>query len=114
MMNVDESDWRRFRRSVPEWRERYLQTVNEEIRSCLATSDDRTPTEAFWEIKDRVDAEAKILQACLDGHSRSNMSIHLIRMFQHGMIHEADLDGFSHELRDQVLASIEEFGTRSE
>ncbi|HHP7239060.1 hypothetical protein [Longibacter sp.] len=111
--NVDESDWRRFRRSVSEWRERYLQTVNEEI-NVLTTPGDRTPTEAFWEIKDRVDAEAKILQACLDGHSRSNMSIHLIRMLQHGMICEADLDDFSHELRDQILASIEEFGRRSE
>jgi len=113
MMNVDESDWRHFRRSVSEWRERYLQTVNEEI-NVLTTPGDRTPTEAFWDIKERVDAEAKILQACLDRHSRSNMSIHLIRMLRHGMIHEADLDGFSHELRDQVLVSIEEFGTRSE
>lgn len=107
--DVKESDWRLFRDRVPEWRERYLGTVNEEIADMLG-SDDGTPMEIFWEAKERMDEEGKILRDCLDGHSRSNMTMHLLLMYRHGLIDDADLDAFSDNLRDHILELYRTFG----
>jgi L-lactate utilization protein LutB len=107
--SVKESDWQLFRERVPEYRERYLENVNDEIASIL-TSEEATPTEIFWEAKERMDAEAQILVDCLDGHSRSNMRMHLLLMYRHGLIEEADLEEFSDELRERILLLAREFG----
>jgi hypothetical protein len=46
--------------------------------------------------------EAKILQDCLNGYSKSRMDIHILLMLRHGLMKEEDLDAFSEELREWV------------
>lgn len=104
---VKESDWQRFREHVPKWRERYLKQRNEEIARLLM-ADEGTPTDRFWDAKDQMDEEIQILVDCLDGHSRSNMRIHLLLMYRHGLIEDADLDIFSDALRERILADVSE------
>jgi hypothetical protein len=99
-----ESDWKTFRKRVPEWRERYLLRKNEEIISIL-TDESKTPTERFWDAKERIKEEAKILVDCLDVHSRSKMPWYLLLMHRHGLIQDSDLGEFSEALREQILAS---------
>jgi hypothetical protein len=99
-----ESDWKTFRKRVPEWRERYLMKRNQEIKGIL-TDERRTPTEQFWDAKDKMQKEARVLVDCLDGHSRSKMRWYLFLMHRHGLIEDADLQEFSDELREQILAS---------
>ena len=98
-----ESDWRTFRDSLVDWRERYLETTTAEIADLLQ-EDRQSPTERFWNAEKRIKKEAKILRDCLDGYSRSKMHTHLMLMYRHGMIDDADLERFSEELRDRVLA----------
>ena len=99
-----ESDWKIFRKRVPEWRERYLNVKNQEIIAVL-TDKNKTPTEQFWDAKEKMKEEARILVDCLDGHSRSKMLYYLILMYRHGLIQDVDLEEFSQELREQILAS---------
>jgi len=99
-----ESDWKIFRKRVPEWRERYLSEKNKEIISIL-TDKDKTPTEQFWNAKEKMKEEAMVLVDCLDGHSRSKMTWYLFLMYRHGLIHDADLHEFSKDLREHILAS---------
>jgi|GEM_PF-519305 len=99
---VKESDWRAFRDSLVEWRERYLEAVTEQLADLLRDGE-RTPTERFWETKERIDKEGKILRNCLDGFSRSKMEMHLDMMYQYGLIGDKDLERFSEELRDKML-----------
>ena len=106
---LKESDWKTFRRRVPQWRERYLRRKNEEVAGLL-TSTVGTPTERFWEAKEQMEAEARILVECLDGHSRSKMSWYFLLMYRHGLIGAEDLAGFSAEVREGVLAWFEEAG----
>ena len=108
-----ESDWKTFRRRVPEWRERYLTTKNKEIIGIL-TDEHKTPTEQFWDAKERMKEEARILVDCLDGHSRSKMHWYLFLMHRHGLIAEADLEEFSEELRDRILALSRGFGSHEQ
>jgi hypothetical protein len=104
--NVKESDWRAFRDSLVEWRERYLETTTQEIADVLQ-EEGASPTERFWNAKERIDEEATILRDCLDGHSRSKMDMHLVLMYRHGLIDDADLERFSDELRNWVLVWFE-------
>jgi len=96
-----EADWKRFRNMVPELRERYLESVNRELLREFSEPD-KTPTEIFWAIQERTKKEAKILRQCLDGHSRSSMSMFLMKMYAEGMITEDDLSGFSEQTRKWI------------
>jgi hypothetical protein len=99
-----ESDWKMFRKRVPEWRERYLLKKNEEIIGILK-NESKTPTERFWDAKEKMKEEAKVLVDCLDGHSRSKMEWHLLLMHRRGLIQDSDLTEFSGVLQEQILSS---------
>jgi hypothetical protein len=99
-----ESDWKTFRRLVPEWRERYLTKRNEEIIGILSDAN-RSPTEQFWDAKEKMEKEARTLTDCLDGHSRSDMSFYLLVMRRRALIGDSDLDQFSGELREHIVSA---------
>ncbi|RKX33574.1 MAG: multidrug transporter [Verrucomicrobia bacterium] len=96
-----ESDWKAFRRMVPELRERYLRKVNRELIGILH-AEGSSPTEQFWDVEERIRKESKILRDCLDGHSRSKMWMSVLLMYRYGMIGDEDLDCYSDELRDYI------------
>lgn len=97
-----ESDWKTFRKRVPEWRERYLEEQNQRLAALLVEGTN-TPTERFWNAEKEMKAEARILVDCLDGHSRSKMEMYLCLMYRHKMIGGEDLEEFSGELRERIL-----------
>lgn len=96
-----ESDWKKFRSIVDDLRERYLRKRNAQLVAELSNPE-KTPTEQFWDTFEKMKNEKKILRDCLDGHSRSNMFLHMMLMFKYGMISEKELDGFSEELQARV------------
>ena len=106
-----ETDWKSFSKHVPNWRERYLSRKNKEIVAMLENNK-KTPTEQFWDTKQFMKDEAKILTSCLDRHSRSNMTLSLQLMFRYGLIEEQDLAEFSEELREIILSINNKFGNR--
>jgi hypothetical protein len=97
-----ESDWKTFRKRVPEWRERYLVSRNREIARLLS-DESKTPTERFWEAKEQIDKDARLLVDLLDGHSRSKMERYLLAMYGKEFISDADLEEFSDALRERIL-----------
>ena len=106
-----ESDWKTFKKQVPQWRERYLNRKNREIVAILKDNE-RTPTDQFWDTKEMIAGEAKVLMDCLDGHSRSKMVMFLLLMLRHGIIEELDLSPFSEEVKGHILLLRDEFGNR--
>ena len=96
-----ESDWRAFRDMVPELRERYLAKINADLVAALS-SEAGTDTERFWDAEEKIGKEAKILQECLDDHSRSSMFRFINTMLAHGMMDTSDLDAFGEELRERI------------
>ncbi len=70
----------------------------------MLTAPDKTPTEQFWDTLERMQKEKRILQDCLDRHSRSNMFMSMMLMLRYGMLEE-DLEGFSEELQDDLSRS---------
>jgi hypothetical protein len=100
-MKPKESDWKKFRNSLDKWRERYLKRKNDEIRAILE-NDGLNETEKYWNIVDFQKRESKILRDCLDGFSRSRMSLHMALMKRFEMIYQEDLEEFSKELQEHL------------
>ena len=95
---IKETDWKLFRRRVPEWRERYLEQQNQALRALLEQPN-QTPTTIFWQVKNFADEQARVLVECFDGHSRSTMERFMITMYRYRVIARADIDEFSEELQ---------------
>lgn len=106
-----ESDWKTFRKRVPEWRERYLEEQNRRI-AALFVNGEKTPTEKFWEAEKNINAVVRILVDCLDGHTRSNMAMYLCQMYRHKMIGVEDLKEFSGEMKGRILRVVELYPVR--
>ena len=100
-MKPKESDWKKFRNSLDKWRENYLKRKNEEIRAILE-DENRSETEKFWDIVDFQKEESKVLRNCLDGYSRSKMSLHMALMKKYEMICQEDIEEFSEELQEYI------------
>ena len=100
-----ESDWKQFRDMVEFLRERYLNEQNHKLNQIL-TDSDRTATGQFWDTFEEMKKEKKVLQDCLDGHSRSQMYFSMLLMLRHGMLKEKDLKGFSEELQEQLTTHL--------
>lgn len=96
-----ESDWKTFKKIVPEIRERYLQRLNAELSEILQDQA-LTPTEQFWTLQERVREVAQILRDCFDGHSRSKLLMFLLLMRRHEILIDEDLKQFSDEIQNQI------------
>jgi hypothetical protein len=91
---------------APKLRERYLAEKNARIVAML-THPKKTETERFWDALEVMEREAKILQQCLDGHSRSSMQRFMFSMIGAGMLKKEDMAVFSEELRAQVAFAFD-------
>jgi len=85
-----ESDWKHFREMVPKLRERYLAERNARLVALL-TDPKKNETERFWDAMEVMEREAKVLQKCLDGHSRSKMWLFMLSMISVGMLKKEDM-----------------------
>lgn len=100
-----ESDWKQFRDMVEFLKERYLKETNLKLNQIL-TDSKRTATDQFWDTFEEMKKEKKILQDCLDRHSRSQMYLSMLLMLRYGMLKKEDLKGFSEELQEQLITHL--------
>lgn len=94
MIEIRESDWKKFTALLPVWRERYLTEKNPRI-AALLTEPGKTETERFWAAEKVIEKEARTLQRCLDDIRRSRMIERLLEMRLAKMISREDLADFS-------------------
>ena len=100
-MKPSKREWKTFRETLPDLRERYLAKRNKALISILS-NEERTATEQFWDTFDAMEKEGKILRDCLDGYSKSSMNMHILYKLRHGIMKDEDLEPLSNELRSWV------------
>lgn len=107
MMNEKpkESDWKQYRDMIEFLKERYFKEVNQRLVAIL-TDKDRTATDQFFNTFEEMKKEQRVLQDCLNRHSRSYMYLSMLLMLRHGMLKEEDLKGFSEELQEQLITHL--------
>ena len=93
-MEPNKSDWKKFRNSLDKWRERYLQRKNNEIQAILENKN-LNETEKYWNIVEFQKKESNKLHDCLDGFTKSNMTLYMAFMRRYEMIDRDDMKEFS-------------------
>ena len=95
----NESDWKLFRKKVPEWQEAYMNRLNEEYIQLL--SENAAPSVKFWRLERRIKADRNKSGVQLDMR-RSMMINNLIQLICEEVISLSDLAGFSDDLRERL------------
>lgn len=97
-----ESDWKLFRKKLPEWQENYMEKLLEEYKTLLSTE---TPASTrFWGLDARIKKDKKCTSVLAEDICRSNMRFHMMDLIREGAISMEDLDGFSEEFREMLKA----------
>ena len=93
-------DWILFRERIAGWQEAYIGRLNREYIELL--SRDGPEAEKFWELYRRIcrDKRCTGVQAEM---RKSEILANLCRLVNEGAIGYDDLDGFSEELREDVI-----------
>lgn len=97
--NFTEADWKLFRKKIPVWQETYMEKLNREYIRLL--SDDRAPSEKFWELDRRIKEDKQRSGVRLE-MTRSALIGNIAQLIHEGVINMTDLEDFSDTLKDTV------------
>lgn len=93
---VNESDWKLFRKLLPQWQEAHIEKLCMGYSELL--SSDKLASDKFWELEKRIFEDKKSVGVCAR-MSRSSMHYNLVSLLNDGIISLEDLSGFSEDLR---------------
>ncbi len=102
---VNESDWKLFRKKLPEWQDSYMDRLNREYAGILAGSG--SAAEKFWELEKRINNDKQHV-GVVARMSRSNMCHNLLSLLEDGVITLDDLSEFSENLKARFAFITEE------
>ncbi len=101
MQEINEKDWKLFRDRLPKWREAYMERLIDDYQRIL--SDTTAASERFWKLEQRIRHDKCSPGVQLEMR-RSTMMQYLAALLREKVITSEDLDGFSDELRNTLLA----------
>lgn len=93
---ANESDWKLFRKRLPEWQERHMQSLLDEYAAIIAGDGDAAAK--FWELEKRLKMDVRHVGVHAE-MSRSRMVLNLMCLLHEKAITMSDLDGFSDEVK---------------
>ncbi len=96
---VNESDWKLFRKKLPGWQENYMNRLNKEYAAILAGTGNAS--DKFWELEKRIN-EDKHDVGVSARMSRSNMLNNILSLLEEGAISLEDLEDFSEDVKDRM------------
>ena len=97
--SVKESDWKLFRKLLPEWQERFIGRLLGEYSTMLAGQG--LASDKFWRLQKRLQKDVRKVGVCAEMR-RSVIDMNLRSLLLEGAISKDDLDGFSEELRQSL------------
>ena len=98
---VNEKDWKLFRSRLPGWQEAYMEKLLQEYAEIL--NRDGLASEKFWALDERIRKDKRNPGVLITEMSRSRMRTNLLHLLDCEVITPEDLDGFSDELREDLL-----------
>ena len=101
-MQVNEADWKLFRQKLPGWQEAHMEKLVKEYAAVIAGSG--KASDKFWELEKRIREDKRKTAVLARDIRRSNMLSLMMDLIHEGAISADDLDGFSKDLQDRLLA----------
>ena len=97
---ITEADWKLFRKMLPIWQERYMETLINEYEAILVSAADAS--DKFWKLEKRIRKDKRKSGVCVTDMSRSQMFANIMELLNEKAIKLDDLDGFSDFLRQRL------------
>ena len=99
-MDVNEKDWKLFRKNLPDWQENYMEKLIKEYVDFL--KGDGLASDKFWELEKKIKKDKKNPGVLLQDVRRSNFHMHLASLVGYEVISMKDLEGFSDETNEII------------
>ena len=97
---VNENDWKLYRKRLPDWQENYMDRLNHEYIQLLCDTK-KNASDRFWELERRIKQDKYAVGVSAEMR-RSKMYQNLISLIDEGAITIDDLEGFSEELIEKL------------
>lgn len=95
----EESDWKLFRKKLPEWQERHMQKLLDDYAAIIASPG--LASSRFWKLEKRLRNDLRHTGVCADMR-RSTMRLNIISLLNEGAITADDFVDFSDEIKEYV------------
>lgn len=99
-MDVNEKDWKLFRKNLPDWQENYMEKLIKEYVDFL--KGDGLASGKFWELEKKIKKDKKNPGVLLQDVRRSNFHMHLASLVRCEVISMDDLEEFSDETKETI------------
>ena len=102
---VQERDWKTFRKHIGTWQENYMEALLDQYQE-IANDHTIAPSKRFWKLCDRIKKDAKLLGVIIE-MSRSLMIHNLLNRYDSSAITLNDLKDFTPELQARIKEIVE-------
>lgn len=99
MMQITESDWKLFRKKIPDWQETYMERLANEYITLLQS--EQKASKKFWELEKRIKEDKKSPGVIIDMR-RSTAINNIENLLLDEVISLDDLKEFSDDLQEAV------------
>ncbi|MDD7282215.1 multidrug transporter [Floccifex sp.] len=103
-MQIKESDWKKFRKKIANWQERYMERLTEEYVQILQS--DKPASAKFWELEKRIKKDKKSPGVLIEMR-RSTAIENIVILVLDGVITLDELNDFSDDLQETVKSLLE-------
>ena len=107
-----ESDWKLFKKRLPEWQENYMDMLNKEYIRILSGAG--LPSEKYWKVYHRYKKDMKSSGVMIRDKEKSQMIYDIMNMLHTKAITLHDLDGFSQNLLTTIYSWMDMVGRETE
>lgn len=98
-MEASKQDWKLYRERLPKWQEAYMERLVKEYAELLNGT--QNASDKFWKLEERIKKDRKHPGVIIEVN-KSNMIYDIARLINLDVITEADLEGFSEDLRETI------------
>lgn len=98
-MEVNEADWKIFRKKLPKWQEDYMERLVKGYASLLAES--KPASYKYWELRKRINQDRKCSGVVIEPR-RSTMYQEVVGMILDGVITLDDISDFSDDFKENI------------
>ena len=95
----EESDWKLFRKKLPQWQERHMQKLLDDYAAIIAAPG--LASDRFWQLEKRLRRDVRHTGVCAEMR-RSRMCMNIASLLNEGAITVEDLEDFSDDMKTYV------------
>lgn len=97
MRDVAESDWKLFKKMLPQWQERYMEKLVDQYIEILNGSGEASSR--FWALEERINRDKLSSGVIANNIRRSTMHREIANLLIDNVITLNDLDGFTEDTK---------------